>query len=85
MQDLGPYNITIIVPKSAINQTPSLPAYVLAPSDLARYYDRIAGKDLPQTKLFDFGSGEPVFPHRDSILNVSSPAHEMGTHPLNFQ
>jgi len=85
MQDLGSYDVTIIVPKSAANQTPSLPAYVLAPSDLARYYDRIAGKDPPHIKIFDVGSGEPLFANQDHILTVSSPAHEMGMHPLNFQ
>jgi serine/threonine-protein kinase SRPK3 len=62
MQDLGSYDVTIIVPKSAANQTPSLPAYVLAPSDLVRYYNRIAGKDLPHVKIFDFGSGESLLP-----------------------
>ena len=71
MQDLGPYDVTIIVSKSAANQTPSLPAYVLAPSDLARCYNRIAGKDLPHIILV--------------AVSVSSLAHEMGMHPLNFQ
>ena len=84
MQYLGPYDITIIVPKSAANQTPSLPAYVLAPSNLVRYYNRIAGKDLPQIKIFDFGTGELLFSTQDCIL-THLPAHEIGTHPLNFQ
>jgi serine/threonine-protein kinase SRPK3 len=85
MQDLGSYDVTIIVPKSAANQTPSLPAYVLAPSDLVRYYNRIAGKDLPHVKIFDFGSGELLFANRDHILTALPPAHEVGMHPLNFQ
>ena len=52
MQDLSPYDliITIVVLAAATNQTASLPAYILAPGDLARYYDRIAGSDLPPTE-----------------------------------
>ncbi|KAF8956779.1 kinase-like protein [Flammula alnicola] len=56
MLDLSPHELTIVLPTSAANQTPSLPAYVVAPCDLSTYYDRIALSDLPQTKIFDFGS-----------------------------
>ena len=51
----------IVLPICAAYQTPSLPAYVLPPCKLAKYYDEIAGKDLPQTKIFDFGNGESYF------------------------
>ncbi|KAH7924444.1 kinase-like protein [Leucogyrophana mollusca] len=56
MQDLSPHELTVVLPTSAANQTPSLPAYVVAPCALATYYDRITCSELPQTKVFDFGS-----------------------------
>ncbi|TFK68438.1 kinase-like protein [Pluteus cervinus] len=56
MQDLSPYDLTIVLPSSAINQTPSLPPYVVAPCNLSAYYNKLANSDLPKTKLIDFGS-----------------------------
>ena len=53
--DLGDHDMIIVLPVSVAHQTPSLPAYVLTPCDLAKYYDKIAGKDVPQTKIIDFG------------------------------
>ena len=62
IQDLaGDHDMIVVLPISVVHQTPSLPAYVLTPCDLAKYYDKIAGKDVPQTKIIDFGSGEPYF------------------------
>jgi serine/threonine protein kinase len=85
MQDLSPHELTIVLPASAANQTPSIPAYVVAPCDLGAYYGRIASSELPQTKIFDFGTGEPLFadPHR--VLIMPPAAHEAGTLPLSFQ
>jgi hypothetical protein len=62
MQDLTDYNLTIVLPTSAANQIPSLPAYLVEPCNLAAYYDEISPPDLPQTKLFDFGNGESLSP-----------------------
>ena len=62
MQVLSPHELTIVLPTSSTNQTPSLPAYVVMPCALATYYDSIARSDLPQTKIYDFGSGESHFP-----------------------
>ena len=45
--DLGDRDMIIVLPVSVAHQTPSLPAYVLTPCDLAKYYDKIAGKDVP--------------------------------------
>jgi len=61
MQDLDQHDMVIVLPISAAHQTPSLPAYVLLPCNLAKYYYEIAGNDLPQMKILDFGSGEPRF------------------------
>jgi len=61
MLALEDHEMIIVLPISAAYQTPSLPAFVLPPCKLAKYYDEIAGKDLPQTKIFDFGNGESYF------------------------
>ncbi|KAH7927484.1 kinase-like protein [Leucogyrophana mollusca] len=66
MQDLSPHELTIVLPTSASNQTPSLPAYVVAPCALAAYYDRIARSEHPQTKVYDFGSA-----HKAGTLPLS--------------
>ncbi|KIJ36333.1 hypothetical protein M422DRAFT_51099 [Sphaerobolus stellatus SS14] len=60
MQDLVTYDLTIVLPKCAVNQTSSLPAYVVTPCKLAEYYSRIAGKTRPQTKIFDLDSAHKV-------------------------
>ena len=86
--DLGDHDMIIVLPVSVAHQTPSLPAYVLTPCDLAKYYDKIAGKDVPQTKIIDFGSGEPFFwliPHFDHFPNRLVTAHEAGKQPPSFQ
>ncbi|KAI5886663.1 kinase-like protein [Schizophyllum commune H4-8] len=56
MQDLPAYDLTVVLPVNAAHQTPSLPPYVVAPCDLAAYYDKVAGDAKPETKLFDFGN-----------------------------
>ena len=62
IQDLaGDHDMIVVLPISVVHQTPSLSAYVLTLCDLAKYYDKIAGKDVPQTKIIDFGSGDPYF------------------------
>ena len=62
MQDLPAYELTVVLPVNAAHQTPSLPPYVVAPCDLAAYYDKVAGDVEPETQLFDFGNGEGLFP-----------------------
>jgi serine/threonine protein kinase len=61
MQDLGPHHITVVLPESLANQTPSLPAYVIAPCSLEKYYDSLACSDHPQTKIYDFGSSHKAY------------------------
>ncbi|KAL0565056.1 hypothetical protein V5O48_016981 [Marasmius crinis-equi] len=69
MQDLDSHELTIVLPVDPKNSTPSLPAYVVAPCNLARYYGRICGSnDTPHAKIFDFGS-----------------AHFAGSQPTSFQ
>ncbi|KIJ36331.1 hypothetical protein M422DRAFT_782249 [Sphaerobolus stellatus SS14] len=60
MQDLATYDLNIVLPICAANQTSSLPAYVVTPCKLAEYYSRIAGKTRPQTKIFDLDSAHKV-------------------------
>ncbi|KAI5831073.1 kinase-like protein [Schizophyllum commune Tattone D] len=55
MQDLPAYELTVVLPVNAAHQTPSLPPYVVAPCDLAAYYDSVADDAEPEMKLFDFG------------------------------
>lgn len=85
MQDLSPNEVTLTVTVTAAQQTSSLPAYVLAPCELGAYYERIAGKALPQTKIFDFGAGEPLFFYPSQFLIIPRAAHEVGAPSLNFQ
>jgi len=85
MVDLGQHEVIIVLPVSAANQTPSLPVYVLSPCNLAKYYEKVAGKDLPQTKIFDFGSSELHFVPHSHILTTPLTAHEAGTLPPRFQ
>lgn len=61
MQDVGLHEMIIVLPISGAHQTLSLPAYVLLSCNLANYYGEIAGNDLPQMKILDFGRGEPYF------------------------
>ncbi|KZT13125.1 kinase-like protein [Laetiporus sulphureus 93-53] len=56
MQDLSPYDLTIVLPCSAAKQTRSLPAYVVALCHLTTYYEKLAGSDPPVAKIFDFGN-----------------------------
>ena len=58
MQDLPAYELTVVLPVSAEHQTPSLPSYVVAPCNLAAYYDKVAGDAQLEAKLFDFGNGK---------------------------
>ena len=63
--DLGDHDMIIVLPISVAHQTPSLPANVLTPCDLAKYYDKMMIEDrrerCPSNKIIDFGSGEPYF------------------------
>ncbi|TRM59015.1 kinase-like protein [Schizophyllum amplum] len=56
MQDIYHCEITLVLPRNPINQTPSLPPYVLEPCKLGMYYHQIAGSADPQPKLYDFGN-----------------------------
>ncbi|TFK68449.1 kinase-like protein [Pluteus cervinus] len=60
MQYLGAYDLTIVLTSSATKQTSSLPPYVVSPCNLTSFYKKLANSDLPQTKLFDFGSAHEV-------------------------
>ncbi|KAI4293953.1 kinase-like protein [Schizophyllum commune Loenen D] len=56
MEELGDYDLTVVLTVDPAKQTPSLPPYIVAPCDLADYYMKTAGDDAPLTKIFDFGN-----------------------------
>ncbi|KAI0369095.1 kinase-like protein [Pilatotrama ljubarskyi] len=57
IQDLSPYDLTIVLPRDPSAQTSSLPPYVVPPCDLGRYWERIHSPDtLPDVKILDFGN-----------------------------
>lgn len=64
LQDLSPYDLTVVLPRDPSAQTPSLPPYVVAPCDLAKYWARIRSPDsLPDVKILDFGNGRVFSSH----------------------
>ncbi|KAI0832021.1 kinase-like domain-containing protein [Trametes gibbosa] len=57
MQDLSPYDVTIVLPCDPVAQTASLPPYVVAPCALAQYMKQIRAPDsAPHPKLLDYGN-----------------------------
>ncbi|KAJ7201396.1 kinase-like protein [Mycena pura] len=71
MQDLDWPELTLVLPTDHRSASPSLPAYVVAPCNMAAYYNKIIagqGKHEPHAKIFDFGN-----------------AHRAGTQPTSFQ
>ncbi|KAI0630627.1 kinase-like protein [Trametes polyzona] len=57
LQDLSPYEITIVLPSDPSKQTSSLPPYVVAPYDLGKDARRLRSEEaLPEVKIIDFGS-----------------------------
>ncbi|KAF8910432.1 kinase-like protein [Gymnopilus junonius] len=53
--DLSEHNITVVLPRAAAKQSPSLPAYVISEINLEEYYERITSSEFPRTKILDFG------------------------------
>ena len=60
MQDLDAYDLTVVLPTSPVCKPISLPPYVVAPCNIAKYYTTIVSSEpqYRQTKIFDFGNGE---------------------------
>ncbi|CDO69670.1 hypothetical protein BN946_scf184851.g58 [Trametes cinnabarina] len=57
MQDLDPYDITVVLPCNPEEQTPSLPAYVLSACNLGEYCRRIRLPERdPDIRILDFGN-----------------------------
>ncbi|KAI0351374.1 kinase-like protein [Trametes cingulata] len=57
MQDLTPYDLTIVLPREPSDQTPSLPPYVVGPCELGKYWESIRSPDSPpEVKILDFGN-----------------------------
>ncbi|KDR69876.1 hypothetical protein GALMADRAFT_145255 [Galerina marginata CBS 339.88] len=54
MERLGFPGLTVVLPFSAAEQIPSLPAYVVTPGAIKKYHDTLT--DIPETKIFDFGN-----------------------------
>lgn len=57
VQDLSPYEMTVVLPRDPRAQTASLPPYVVMPCDLAKYWTRIRSSGPPDVKILDFGNG----------------------------
>ncbi|KAF8870261.1 kinase-like protein [Gymnopilus junonius] len=60
MQELSPYELTIVLPTTAVHQTASLPSYVVMPCNITAYYLKLASSDPPLTKVLDFGAAHNV-------------------------
>ena len=86
MQDLSSHDLTIVLPTSPARKTNSLPSYIVAPCDIAAYYRKFVNSESsPQTKIFDFGCGEPDFSDSVQLLIIPYAAQESGTLQLSFQ
>ncbi len=58
VQDLSPYELTVVLPRDPRAQTASLPPYVVMPCQLSAYWARIRSSDSPpDVKILDFGNG----------------------------
>lgn len=58
VQDLSPYELTVVLPRDPRAQTASLPPYVVMPCALFAYWARIRSSDShPEVKILDFGNG----------------------------
>ncbi|KAL1669874.1 kinase-like domain-containing protein [Schizophyllum commune] len=56
MQDLGEYELTVVLPIDPAKQTASLPPYIVTPCRWADYFFRNLGEMKPQIKVYDFGN-----------------------------
>ncbi|KAI5886645.1 kinase-like protein [Schizophyllum commune H4-8] len=60
MQDLGEYELTIVLPIDPAKQTASLPPYIVTPCRWADYFFNDLGEMKPQIKVYDFGNAYRV-------------------------
>lgn len=58
MDELSPGPITLVLPADVMEQTSSLPAYLVEPSG-TEHYMKLVGLEPARAKIIDFGSGEP--------------------------
>ncbi|EIW59837.1 kinase-like protein [Trametes versicolor FP-101664 SS1] len=61
VQDLSPYEMTVVLPRDPRAQTASLPPYVVMPCNLATYWARIRSSGSPpDVKILDFGNAREM-------------------------
>ncbi|OJT02961.1 Serine/threonine-protein kinase SRPK [Trametes pubescens] len=61
VQDLSPYELTVVLPRDPRVQTASLPPYVVMPCQLSAYWARIRSSDSPpDVKILDFGNAREM-------------------------
>ena len=74
-------SLSLTKPRRCLMSSPN----VILQSIMTRWWLKIAEKDVSQTKIIDFGSGEPYFSGWYHILIISLKEHEAGTQPPSFQ
>ena len=60
MQDLGVYELTVVLPIDPTKQTASLPPYIVTPCRWADHFFNDLGEMKPQIKVYDFGNGQCI-------------------------
>ncbi|KAI5827058.1 kinase-like protein [Schizophyllum commune Tattone D] len=60
MQDLGEYELTLVLPIDPTKQTASLPPYIVTPCRWADHHFNDLGGMEPQIKVYDFGNAYRV-------------------------
>ncbi|KAL1717689.1 kinase-like domain-containing protein [Schizophyllum commune] len=56
MQDLGEYELTVVLPIDPTKQTASLPPYIVTPCRWADHFFNDLGRMKPHIKVYDFGN-----------------------------
>ncbi|KAL1698640.1 kinase-like domain-containing protein [Schizophyllum commune] len=60
MQDLGEYELTVVLPIDPTKQTASLPPYIVTPCRWADHFFNDLAEMKPQIKVYDFGNAYRV-------------------------
>ena len=69
MQDLGVYELTVVLPIDPTKQTASLPPYIVTPCRWADHFFNDLGGMKPHIKAYDFGNGKRTLSARVTIVN----------------
>ena len=69
MQDLGVYELTVVLPIDPTKQTASLPPYIVTPCRWADHFFNDLGGMKPHIKVYDFGNGKRTLSARVTSAN----------------